>query len=210
MSEQLRYIYFNVKARGELPRLICAAAGIDYIDERVEDVDWLPKYKSKTPYGQIPVLEVDGTMYAQKLAISLYFARKGGLYPISASELDLLKLDHTLLFVEEVLEDYVAAQVDKIYNNKPETLPKVKAEIFPRKIPLLENLLKVNGSGYFCGNKMTIVDLSAFDFIEQVVNEMGKNYLDAYPLLKAHFAKIGQVEGIKSYLAKRPPSTITW
>ncbi|BFZ08991.1 hypothetical protein BsWGS_12030 [Bradybaena similaris] len=206
MSAKPRYLYFNARARGELPRLICAATGIDYIDERLEDSVWESKYKSKTPYGQIPVVEIDGKLYAQKLAISLYFARKGGLYPTNASPLDLLKIDHALLFSEEILEDYVSAMTKKYFHNEPEPVEKVKAEIFPQKLPRLEKLLRENGTGYYVGNQLTIVDLSAFDVTEHVVYAMGQEYLNSFPLIKAHFEKVGQLDGIKKYVASRPPS----
>ena len=34
------YVYFNVRARGELPRLVAAYGGIDYEDKRVNLEDF--------------------------------------------------------------------------------------------------------------------------------------------------------------------------
>ncbi|CAG5122523.1 unnamed protein product [Candidula unifasciata] len=74
-----KYIYFHLRSRGELPRLVAAVGGLEYEEERVKFSEW-PGLKSKTPYGQLPVLIVDGKWYAQKLAISLFFARQVGMY----------------------------------------------------------------------------------------------------------------------------------
>lgn len=40
-----KLLYFNVRARGELPRLIFAQAGQEFVDERVKDWDKLKPSK---------------------------------------------------------------------------------------------------------------------------------------------------------------------
>jgi hypothetical protein len=64
--------YFNLRARGELIRLIFAAAGQEFEDHRIEREDW-PKLKSTAPFGQLPFLEVkDGAnsfVLSQSVAI---------------------------------------------------------------------------------------------------------------------------------------------
>ncbi len=37
---QYKYIYFNIKGRGNLVRLVFAAAGIPYEDVRVDFFEW--------------------------------------------------------------------------------------------------------------------------------------------------------------------------
>ena len=39
--------YFNVKGRGELSRLLMAAAGVKFEDHRIEQKDWPSMKKSK-------------------------------------------------------------------------------------------------------------------------------------------------------------------
>ncbi|VDM67933.1 unnamed protein product, partial [Strongylus vulgaris] len=54
-------------------------------DEKFEDVrysfDEWPEHKSEMPFGQLPVLEVDGQQLAQSHAIARYLAKKFGLAP---------------------------------------------------------------------------------------------------------------------------------
>jgi glutathione S-transferase len=205
------YSYFNIRARGELPRLVAAAGKVDYVDNRLEFSDWPGDLKSKTPYGQIPALEVDGHWYAQKLAIALFFARKGGLYPTSGNPLETLKYDHALNFTEEVLENILQALIEQHFQKKNDKVEAVKKEVLPQKVPLLEKLLKENGTGYFVGDKLSIVDLSAFDVTEHIVAVQGKAYLDGFPLLKAHFERVGKNEEIKKHVAGRPkPKDVTF
>ncbi|CAF4294867.1 unnamed protein product, partial [Adineta steineri] len=52
--------YFNFRGRGELARLVFAAAGQTFEDIRYERNEW-PSNKSKMPLGQMPVLEFNGT-----------------------------------------------------------------------------------------------------------------------------------------------------
>lgn len=58
---QYKLIYFNLRARGEIIRLIFAAAGQKYEDHRIERNQW-PAYKPQSPFGQLPLLEIrDGS-----------------------------------------------------------------------------------------------------------------------------------------------------
>jgi glutathione S-transferase len=60
-NSDLKLYYFNLQARGELIRLILAAAGRSYEDIRFEFNQW-PEYRPKMILGQCPVLELsDGT-----------------------------------------------------------------------------------------------------------------------------------------------------
>ena len=82
--KQFKLLYFNGRGRAEYLRLIFAAAGQQYEEARIEMVDW-PKYKEKTPFEQIPILEVkegsNVTVIAQSNAIgNLKFKIYDGLY----------------------------------------------------------------------------------------------------------------------------------
>lgn len=67
--------YFNGKGRAELTRLVFAAGGIEFTDDRVEFADW-PGKKSQAPLGQMPYLEIDGAKLPQSIAIARYVAKE--------------------------------------------------------------------------------------------------------------------------------------
>ena len=76
MAPQIVLRYFSVRGRAEVARWILSYAGQEYVDERIEagpHSQW-KELKGKTPFGQLPILEVDGKVLAQSRAIARYLA----------------------------------------------------------------------------------------------------------------------------------------
>ncbi|KAL5019340.1 hypothetical protein ScPMuIL_005062 [Solemya velum] len=71
--------YFDGKGRAEVIRMAFAAGVVKYEDVRVRIQDW-PTVKPTMPLGVMPVLEVDGKIVSQTLAILRYVGRECGLY----------------------------------------------------------------------------------------------------------------------------------
>lgn len=80
--------YFNGRGRAEISRLIFAAAGVEFTDNRIED--W-PKTKSESPIGQVPYLEIDDLKLPQSLSIARYLAREYNL--VGKNNLEAAKAD---------------------------------------------------------------------------------------------------------------------
>lgn len=55
---------------------IFAAAGQEFEDVRIPREEWPHLHKDKCPFGQLPVLEVDGQQLPQSYAISRFLARE--------------------------------------------------------------------------------------------------------------------------------------
>ncbi|MCA9606161.1 MAG: glutathione S-transferase family protein [Myxococcales bacterium] len=79
--------YFDFHGgRGEDCRLALHLAGADWADDRVKGPSW-PERKPKTPFGGMPVLEVEGRgTLAQSNAILVYLGRTFGMHPTDAFE----------------------------------------------------------------------------------------------------------------------------
>lgn len=75
---EYKLIYFKVRGRGEFLRYILKEGGQSFTEEEVTMENW-PEKKSKMPMGQVPVLEVDGKMLAQSVAIGRYLANEHGI-----------------------------------------------------------------------------------------------------------------------------------
>jgi glutathione S-transferase len=77
-----RLIYFDFPGgRGEDCRLALHVAGVDFEDQRVPGAAWA-ELKPTTPYGALPVLEIEGKgRLAQSNAILRYVGRAHGLHP---------------------------------------------------------------------------------------------------------------------------------
>src|SRR6187549_2390098 len=81
---KLKLIYFDFHGgRGEPARLALAMGGIPFEDDRVPPSEW-ERRKPNTPFGALPVLEVDGQTLAQSNAINRYVGKLTDLYPTDA------------------------------------------------------------------------------------------------------------------------------
>merc|ERR1712170_105456 len=84
--KMVKLIYFNVRGRAELSRLILAQAGVDYEDKRLTR-DEFQAMKPSLPNGQLPAMEEDdGKMLSQSMAIARYLAKKHNLAGANAWE----------------------------------------------------------------------------------------------------------------------------
>ncbi len=79
MAISLTYFDFD-GSRGLECRLALTAAGLPFEDIRLSREQW-QALKPTTPFGALPLLEVDGRKLAQSNAILGYIGRGHGLYP---------------------------------------------------------------------------------------------------------------------------------
>jgi glutathione S-transferase len=95
-----KLVYFDIDgARGEAARLAMVIGKVAFEDDRVKFADW-PGLKASTPFGALPVLEVDGQAVAQSNTINRYVGKLTGLYPNDAWQAALC--DETMDAVEEI------------------------------------------------------------------------------------------------------------
>jgi len=79
---KLKLTYFDFHGgRGEPARLALSIGGVPFEDDRVVTSDW-ERRKAHTPFGALPVLEVDGQTLAQSNAINRYVGKITGSLPI--------------------------------------------------------------------------------------------------------------------------------
>merc|ERR1712029_250075 len=78
MSPKLDLIYFDVRARAECARMTLAYGGISYNFTDTQGYfgcDFMAaKTSGKLPWGQLPLLAVDGQLLSQSGAINRYLA----------------------------------------------------------------------------------------------------------------------------------------
>ena len=72
-------VYFNGRGRGELTRLIFAAANIPFTDSRIDLATEWPARSNETPIGTLPYMDVDGVILAQSAAIARFAAKEANL-----------------------------------------------------------------------------------------------------------------------------------
>jgi glutathione S-transferase len=98
---KLTLTYFDSPlSRGEECRLALFMAGVDFVDNRIAHAAW-PDLKPKTPFGSLPVLELEGKpSVSQSNAILGWVGRKYGLLP--RDEWEAMRLDSLMSAVEEL------------------------------------------------------------------------------------------------------------
>lgn len=195
--------YFPLRGRGELIRLLFAAAGQDYEDIRITFEEW-PKKKETITTGQLPTFEVDGQQICQSLAIARYLAREFGY--AGKSNIEQALVDQVVDTVNDYLGDFYKAWFGDADKKKTE-VGKYVNETTPKTLKCIEKWLKDNngGDGFFVGSSVTIADLLVYEALTNVI-QIDSKVLDAFPKVAAHRKRVAILPKLKEYLEKRPKS----
>jgi len=181
-----------------------AEAGVEYEDVRIEQADW-PAEKSKTPFGSMPVLTVDGQWLAQSGAICRYLAAKFNLLgdsDVSAAFCDMIW--------ESVGEGYFKC-VDFAFEPDQEKKMKGIADVMEKTVlPLLQKMEAKHSSDpekgnkdHFIGGKLTLADIAIAYYLDEM-SGMNPNLYDTIPSLH-HIVKTTLARpNIKKWIETRP------
>uniref|UniRef100_A0A914CFS0 glutathione transferase n=1 Tax=Acrobeloides nanus TaxID=290746 RepID=A0A914CFS0_9BILA len=200
---QYKLSYFPVRGLGEVSRFIFHYANIPFEDNRIGGDDW-QKYKSETPFGQMPVLEADGKVLAQSFAIARYLARKHGL--AGKDDWESAQLDSIADLLKDFnteLRPYFGIIMGHSKDNKDEVYKTVFKPTLEKNLPILEKLLKDSGSGFFAKSGVSWVDFHVASYIE-TLEGLGPDVVANYKEITKHKAKVYALPQLKKYLDSRP------
>jgi len=181
--------YFDLRGRGEIIRLMFVAAGVPYEDNRVERSKW-PELKASTPFGQMPVLEVDGVALCQSKAIARYLAGEFGF--VGETALDKARTDMIIDCGEDVLQQALKFAFEQDQAKQAELKDKFLKETLPAALQSFEKLLVENkgGDSYFVGDKMTWADIAFSDLRSLLADFKVEVTFDNVPKLKALLERV--------------------
>eukprot|EP00092_Neocalanus_flemingeri_P041485 GFUD01045172.1.p1 GENE.GFUD01045172.1~~GFUD01045172.1.p1 ORF type:complete len:213 (-),score=78.96 GFUD01045172.1:96-734(-) len=196
--------------RAEVCRLALHLGNVPFEDVRTKTPEERAAFikSGKAPFGQTPVLEVDGKVIAQTGAIARYCGKLGGFYPRD--------------------DDFLAAKVDEIIDTatdmtvavgktfrmevKEKTVAReqLATVTFPMYLKALEKIMTENGStGFYVGDKMTIADIAMWRMFGWltggIVDGLPTTMLESYPQLLDNFNTTGQHPEIVEWMAKHYP-----
>ncbi|EZA53007.1 hypothetical protein DMN91_002419 [Ooceraea biroi] len=192
--------YFDVMGLGEPIRFLLSYGGLEFEDIRVDRGAWT-KMKPTMPFGQLPILEIDGKVYSQTLPICRYLAKQ---YDLSGkTDLDALEIDA----VANALHD-LRKQIALFYRETDEVLKaKKKKEVLSTVVPFylekLEELASKNG-GYLHGGELSYADLFFVAIADSLSNACELDITRGKPNLKSLREKVLALPGIKTWVEKRP------
>jgi glutathione S-transferase len=200
--------YFNLRGKAEYIRLLFAAAGVDYEDHRIDrQTDWPGTIKDSTPFGQLPILTIDGKTFSQTLPVGRYIADKYGLS--GHTELDKLRSD----MIVHCVEDILTAVVKVRFTEDPETKAKFQKNLTENQLPAffrhLEKLLIENngGNGFYVGDSLGSADIAVFNCLNHLVPMANLDppfNCSEYPKLQALSDRVKANPKIAAWIAKRP------
>jgi len=197
--------YFSGRGRAEIMRLIFAQAGVEYEDIRIEREKW-PDHKAGTPFGQLPMLEVDGVKLCQSNACARYLANKYHL--AGKTDLEKAQVDMFIDCFEDSIKPILSFFFEKDEAKKCELKKKYVEEQLPGYLTLLEAMLKANHGGdkYLVGTELTWADLSFIVLVSWTQMGGATDALAKYPKLKALQERVEKLPKIAAWIAKRPKS----
>jgi len=198
-QQQIKLTYFDFPGCAELTRLMLVYGGILFTDERIAR-EGFAKLKPTLPFGQLPVLQVDGKIFSQSMGIARYAAQLAGLCPMEPVE--ALQVD---MVVDSICELIINPEVEISHEEdeaiKGEKIKQFLESTLPKGLKALEEM--VQGDFFLDADKVSLADFVLFDF---VVNDLQPGFpafsLDMYPKLSAVVANVGAFPLIAAYVAK--------
>lgn len=202
----LALTYFDMHGgRGETARLALSIGGIEFEDRRIPIPEWAA-LKGGTPYGSIPVLEVDGRTVAQSNAINRYVGKLAGLYP--TDDLQAALCDEVM----DAVEDLTIPVVATFSISDPAELKARREALVDGLITFylecLQKRLAAGGGEHFADGRLTVADLKTFVWIRHLqsgnLDHIPTDLVTRVaPLLAEHRARVGHHSGVKAYYEQR-------
>ncbi len=194
--------YFNFPGgRGEDCRIALFMAGVDFIDDRVNGPDW-PALKDSTPYGSMPVLEVDGKKLAQSNAILGFIGLQHDLLPADPFE----AARH--LAVLEAVEDLRNVLGPTLREKNPEKKKATRQAIAANDIPTWARRVQAQiGEGpFFGGQQISVADLKLYMvmkwLINGIVDHIPTTVFDDFPKLRGLYDAVESHPKVTEWYAR--------
>ena len=200
---KLKLTYFDFHGgRGEPARLALSIGGIPFEDDRVPTSDWEHR-KAHTPFGALPVLEVDGRTLAQSNAINRYVGKLADLYPTDPWQGALCDE------VMEAVEDIGTKIAGTLFLPEEQTKAQRQALVegaIPFYLTRLQQRLEVHGGRYFADDRLSVADLKIFVWIRHLksgaLDHVPTDLPDRVaPTLVEHYERVKNDPRIRAYYA---------
>ena len=205
---KLKLIYPDVPFwRAEMSRLALFIGEIEFEDYRPSREE-IAKMRTEGifPFGQFPVLQVDGKTIAQTGAIARFCGKLSGLYP-TENDFYAAKVDEVIDLATDITVKIRPALIEKEPEKRMEMRRELADSVLPQWLGFMETLLENNGkTRYFVGDSLTVADLAAWRLCGWisggVIDGIPETILDPFPLLNAHQNQISNLPKVVEWLEK--------
>jgi len=179
-KERIKLTYLDCKFIGEPIRLTLFINSIPFEDERITHEELNRRRNAGIlPFGQVPVLTVNGETYAQSSAILRWAGKRTNMYTddiqLRCDEI-LAALDEMNIWFRPLWFGYILgrnpATGEKMVlmtdDQKVEAKEVATTKMFPMMLEMLER--RLGSKRFFCGEVMTIADVQWY--------VMGSGFID--------------------------------
>ncbi|KAI6219714.1 Glutathione S-transferase-1 [Aphelenchoides besseyi] len=217
-----RLTYFQPRALAECSRLVLHYAGQEFEDVRLSH-DELPtlkdcKYETVNradwsfqalPYGQIPLLEVDGQKICQSGAIVRFLANRFGLN--GKNEFETAKADEIYGFFYDSIRSHMPYNAARLGLTPDADTKKLHQEVFlpaaRKALPVYDNLIKWSTSGFLLPGGLSYIDFVVAEHLHTIFL-MEPQFAEEYPSLTKFKNKIHTLPQIADYVRQRPNTIV--
>jgi len=212
--------YFPMSGRAEPIRLVLVLGKFPFHDDRVSSEDWERSVKKTTPYGQLPILIVDGRTMAQTKSILRYLGKLTqyngkALYPPNtflAAKVDecLDAFDDLWILVAPTYR--ISEQEKKEQCRQKLFAPGGQAAIMIKKF---DNIIAASTNGFVVPEAgMTVADIMYFAFLNTLrsglVEGLGPDLFKEYKHLTLHKEMICRLPEVLAYYEARRPAKLPY
>ncbi|KAI6232874.1 Cytosolic glutathione S-transferase 2B [Aphelenchoides fujianensis] len=200
-----RLTYFQPRALAECSRLVLVYSGQPFEDIRLTH-DEFPKLKDTLglPYGQLPLLEVDGQKIVQSGAIVRFLAKRFGLN--GANEFESAKADGIHAFYYDMfrtMHPYAAARMGFVPGADT---AKLHQEVFlpaaRKALAVYDELVKWSSFGFVLESGISYADFVIAEHLHSIFL-MEPSFADQFPALALYKKKIHGLPQIADYVKRR-------
>lgn len=201
---QLKLSYFDFHGgRAEPIRLALALGGIAFEDHRFTFPEF-EEVRKTAPFGQVPVMHVDGVLVTQSDAMLRYAGKLAGLYPTDAYQ--ALLCDEVAYVVEEA-----GVKLGPSFRMTGDEQKAARLALVSSSMPVylawLQSQLQAHGGQYFADNRLTVADLKVFVDVRGLnsgrLDHVPSDLVEKVaPALNAHMQRIAQTPAVAQYYAK--------
>lgn len=212
-----RLHYFDQRGRAEIVRLVCAYGRVP-LDEVAEPLgkEFLAR-KPSFPCGQLPMMEIQGKMYAQSMALARYAARQVGIYPRD-DDLAALKVD---MVMDACADIHVPVLRATFLERDPESRAKQTKFLIKHTLPAILRGLHERVGGdtgadgpFFLGQQLSVADIAVFDVLTNRLvpnqEQLPIDYDAEFPKLVELARHVSLLPAIAEYLSVRNTQKTTF
>ncbi|EGZ28028.1 hypothetical protein PHYSODRAFT_554350 [Phytophthora sojae] len=201
-APKLKLTYMPHPGRAEPIRLAFFIGGVEFEDERITREE-LANRKPSLPFNQLPVLEVDGDVIAQSLAILRYAGTLSGLYP-ATDAVAAYRIDEIFALLDDMFNFplWGASFREKDAEKQLAMRGELATGMVAKTLGFLENRIIKNKGPYAAGSTLTVADLAIYGVLlgwKTGVPGFPTTIADSYTNLQRVFKQV-----------KKHPKVVEW